>query len=487
MHPKRLDDQRLVHDACGTWGEDVEHRIGFAARDVAKLSGPRGDITGDGIELGDDRIVRVEVNLANVLADIPNDLATVLVVDASRSMSDDQLKAQRDTVRAYLRSAPGSRVQVIAFSRYAKPLLSGWMSAKPARAAADAALKKLVLENGSNLDAGLGEASTWLSRIKGTKRIVLITDQRLAKRLQSLPAEALKQAVPPGTLVHVVVATENAGTMYRDDDAKLAGLAAATEGMLVQGGPDDDDRPVDATRLVRPIELEYMTLSTPGWTQISNDEGEPLCDNDVTLAQGRACMWWGQSKRDAGKPITIGGKLWNKKITHVVTPSVARALDFARELSMHGGLSKEQRAQIDELARGVNDKWSLYVTWGGPGTYELLGGGGGEGAVCGCGAPGTIGHGTGTGTGAMTTNRVQVPLEQQLADKLSTCRLGTERVTVEVELTVQEIADVHVKAKTAQGAEKHRIEQCVAEVVWASAPTIVKPRDYQVMTFVAGG
>ncbi|MCX5744321.1 MAG: hypothetical protein NT062_17665 [Proteobacteria bacterium] len=316
---------------------------------------------------------------------------------------------------------------------------------------------------------------------------MLITDQRLARRLQSLPAEALKQAVPPGTLVHVVVAIEHAGTMYRDDDAKLAGLAAATEGMLVQGGPDDDARPVDATRLVRPIELEHVTLSTPGWTPSANDEGEPRCDDDVTLAQGRACRWWGQSKRDAGKPITIGGKLWNKNITHVVTPSMARPLDVARELSMHGGLSNEQRAQLDDLARGVNDRWSLYVTWGGPGTYALLGGGTGEGAVCGCGAPGTIGHGSGTGTGTTTTNRVQVPLEQQLADKLATCRLGTERVTVEVELTVQEIAEVHVNAKTAQGGEKHRLEQCVAEVVWASAPTIVAPRDYQVMTFVAGG
>jgi hypothetical protein len=472
--PSATDDELDV--ACGRPTED---RVwtGFASHDVARLpSGARVDVAGDRVDLGGETFARVELGLANVLADIPRDLATVLVIDNSRSLGPDEQAAQRELVQAYLKRVPSSRVQVVAFARHAQPLLSGWMNAGSTAATVDQALARLVPQNGSNFDAGLAEAATWLRKLEGTRRVVLITDELMADRLQSTTAPTLKQLLPAGTLVHVVIPDPSPGTHLRDDDGRLAPLAAATEGMRMRIGAAEA-APLDATRLVRPTSLDDLAITAPGWTALTAQDREQACENELSLDEGGACTWWGKST--SRQPITIEGKIWGKLFMRVVTPSLARATDLVRQLSTHPVLPAELRDLADQQARAVNSKWSLYAAWGGPGTYEVHGAGGSS-ATCGCDGPGSIGHGGATGHGTIGT-LPQIDLRTQLADQLATCKLGSERVQVKVELTWAEIVDVHVTARQPDHA------RCVAEVVWASAPQIHQRVPYQTVEFVAGG
>lgn len=469
-----------VEAACGKATED---RVwtGFASRDLANLpSGARIAASGDRADLGSETIVRVELGLASALADIPRDLATVIVVDNSRSIEPNELEAQRQIVQGYLKAAPASRVQLVAFARFAHPILAGWMNASSSAPSITKALARFVPQNGSNVDAGLAEAATWLRKIQGTRRVVLITDERMAKRLQTMTADALKQRLPPGTLLHVVVPSSHTGTFHRDDDGALAPLAAATEGMRMQIGPAEPDQPRTMVELVRPTSLDRLKLTAPGWEPLSASDREPPCEDEQQLDEGAGCTWWGKSKPTNTQPITIEGKLWGKTFKRVVTPTLARAQDLVRQLSMHPVTPSELREIADEQARAVNGKWSLYAAWGGTGTYEVHGGAGSSSGICGCDAPGRIGHGIGVGNVRLGTSQ-QTDLRAQLADQLATCNLGTERVQVDVELTLTEIVDVHARAQRPEHA------RCVEEVVWASAPTIANPRPFQVMSFVAGG
>ncbi|MDX2091870.1 MAG: VWA domain-containing protein [Kofleriaceae bacterium] len=466
--------------ACGL---PTDERVwtGFANKDVAKLpSGARVAVSGARTDLGDQTIARVEVTLANVLADIPGDLATALVIDNSRSLATDERTAQREIVAAYLKGAPASRVQVVAFARHAKPLLSQWTVAASGAPAIEQRLTRMVAENGSNVDAGLAEAGTWLRKIGGTRRVVLITDEHMAARLQATPAEVLQRLLPPGTLLHVVVPSAMPGLHERDDNGKLAPLAAITKGIRMLIGSAESTAALDVSRLLRPTSLDELALTAPGWSALAAHERGLTCESGGSLLQGGACTWWGQGARGSTPSITVEGKIWGTAFKRVVTPSRAHATDLVRELSLHPVLPSELRDVADAEARAVNAKWSLYAAWGGPGTYETRGGAGFSGEICSCDAPGGFGRGSHTGHGAPTPP-AQVDLRTQLAAQLATCNLGNERVAVDVELTFAEIVDVHVRATQPRHA------QCVAEVVWESAPQIAHLRPFQIMSFVAGG
>ena len=147
---------------------------------------------------------RIEVDLAAQVSHVPEDLFTVFVIDASRSMAATELDAQAEVIKSYVANAPRSHVQVVAYARKARPLLPGWMPASHAAARIDRELDQLVTANGSNVDAGLVEASKWLADVKGTRRIVVLTDQRLSDRVAGIAMDALRETLPKGTLAHVV-------------------------------------------------------------------------------------------------------------------------------------------------------------------------------------------------------------------------------------------------------------------------------------------
>lgn len=480
----RATDDTLA-DVCPTNGEEAGMWLGFASPELARrASGDRFGVSADRVDLAGDSIVRFELDVATMLGDAPRDLATVLIVDGSRSISDDDREAQRALVESYLDKAPGSRVQVVAVARTAQAVLPAWTRASKAHAAVDAALRSLVPRNGSNFDAGLAEAATWLKRLDGTRRVVLVTDERMATRLAHASDTALRGILPPGTLLHVVVLSSGSG-LQRDDEAKLASLARSTEGFAVRLGTIPDDDGPDATMLVRPISIDRFTIVAPGWDSLPRDRDGPPCDDEMDVHEGHGCTWWRQHHGVDAPPITVEGWIWGTRLSRTLTPDRSRARDVTRELSMMGLVPSELHALAEAHAQAVNATWSLYGAWGGTAGYDgPFGGGTGFGAICGCGRIGTIGHGSGTGSGM--ARRDPPSLRDQLEPAIEACTLGTESVTVALELTGIEIADVHVTVSGPPPAEGRRVEQCVREVVWAASPLIATPRDHQLVSFVVG-
>jgi hypothetical protein len=480
-----------VIEACAIAADPEERVLGFPARELAtRPSGERLGGTAGRLALGTDHVVRVELDLAAALSEIPRDLATVILVDTSRSMSASELEVQRELALSYLREAPESRIQVIAFARTARSLLPAWSIASQALPRLQRELEALAPRNGSNFDAGLAEAGRWLSRVEGTRRVVLITDEQFAEQLAARPPASFRALLPPDTLVHVV-ATDPGGTaIQRDDETLLAPLATSTEGLAVRLGAIDQHA-VDATMLLRPIELAHVTVSAPGWKMIKPDDAAHVCggdpsDNPDALGEGTACTWWGQGTAVSG-PISIAGLVWNKRVTRVLRPDPAQARGVARELSALHTLDETAQLGADAAAHAVNDQWSLFARWGGHGSYgENLVGGGTSG--CGC-IDGTIGTGT-IGGGAFDGIAIpKLDLRAQLEAAVAACHIDRDRVDVDLEMTMLEIVDVRVRVsprvrKTPD--EIRALGTCVTEALWDATPMLPHPQRHATYAVTLG-
>ena len=477
-------DGESLGQICGRSGEgEIDGSwIGFASTETTRRkSGDRVSVSADRVDLGDESFVRLELDVASMLADVPRDLATVLIVDGSRSLSVNDRAAQRALLASYLAKAPRSQIQVVSFARTAQALLPEWTDAASARASVDQALRFVVPRNGSNFDVALAEAATWLARIDGTRRVVLVTDQRMATRLSSMSDASLQRMLPAGAVLQVVVVGPGTG-LTRDNELRLGSLATLTGGIAATLGNDNADAEVDATILVRPVSVDRLKIVASGWEPVSHEHGAQDCTEGLDVVEGKACTWWAAGQRASVAPITVEGWVWGKRLTRIVTPDRTHDLDVARELSMSGGLTEDLRERVDTRARAVNSTWSLYATWGGTAGYDGPGGGGtGWGTICGCGSMGTIGHGSGTGSGHAPEPALD--LRAQLLPALESCTIGDAKIAFAIELTDIEIADVHVTARNLPTADRQRVEACVAEVVWASSPKIPRPRDHQVVSF----
>lgn len=385
---------------------------------------------------------RVELDLARELEEVPADLATAIVIDGSRSVSADEREAQRAIVASYVRHAPHTMVQVIGYARRARALLPSWAATDVAAPRIDRELRALTGRNGSNIDAGLAEAGAWLSRLAGTRRVIVFTDERVATRLETETGEAWANLLPAGTLVHVIALRDDKGPLERDDNVTFAALAQLTGGIGVAGTLAPD---VDATLLVRPTSLDRVEVKGNGWDDLSGS-----CGAD-RMPAGTSCTWLGKGTPSAG-PIVIDGLLWNRPMKRVVVPDPSQARSIARELSVLGGLGAMQ-AEVDRAAMAVNDVWSLYAAWGGDGGYaERLGFGHGGGGIGGSTDTATIVDTIGT-----TRITPEVDLSAQLAGPLAAC--GDAHGTIEIDLTLDEIVDVAVAVASAQ-------QQCLEDAVW---------------------
>jgi hypothetical protein len=480
-------NEKAVTAACEPPSDDGfdEPRtwIGFAAPELSrKPSGDRVGAFAGRLPLGEEHIVRVELGLAGHLGDVPRDLATVVLVDGSRSMSPEEAEAQRQLVASYLRAAPDSRVQVLAYAHTSRPLLPGWTSAAQAAGRVDRELRGLAPRNGSNFDAALSDAAEWLERIQGTRRIVLVTDERMADRLEATPPATLRRLLPPGTLVQVVAVDERAGEPRRDEDAKLAALAAATDGMAVRVGPLDDPKQLDATLLVRPISFDMIKVKAPGWTELDISPERAKCGNEAAglLPEGQSCTWWGEGDVSSG-PVVVEGLLWGKRVQRLLRPDASRARDIAREISARDVVGEKVKEKVDGLARAVNTHWSLYVEWDGPERYSGGFGFGMSGGVSGCGCGGSHDIGIGVGRGHLAVGWDPPDLASQLRPLLTACHVENMRVSVTLEMTLVEIVDLTASLDfptDSPTAIQRKQQACVEEALWEATPMVrhVEPR-----------
>ncbi|MFT3694850.1 MAG: VWA domain-containing protein [Kofleriaceae bacterium] len=416
----------------------------------AKTATDRIAIRGERLDLEANHYAHAELALAGRISDVPNDLATVFVIDASRSMTEADVIAMQRTIESYAQHAPHSQIQVVAYARKARVLLPTWTNARAAVPRITRELANLTLANGSNADAGLDVAGNLLKDVKGTRRVVLFDDEMLPDRVSGISAEKLKQLLPAGTLVHVVAlgnffaGREGFG---RDDTISFAPLAIATEGWAARVFGGDK---LDAEELVRPIALDQIELKTTGWDRgVFDVEGSCIDRNvDERMTEGSGCEWWAGADYAAGN-ITLDALVWNHKIHREIT----LADDGERLARSYAGEGRPED-DVQEAAHAVTQRWSLAVSWGGTGTYAFEPRGGTSGWGCGCdGAPGTIGHGMGGQARIRTTSDVQ----QQVAGVTAKCHAGPS--TIELELTQHEIVGVTVTSSPDD-------RDCLTEAVW---------------------
>ncbi len=435
------------------------------------------------LPLASQDFARVELDLSREISTVPRDLATVFVVDGSRSVEPAQVDAQRAVIASYLQHAPQTRVQVIAYARKAQALLPAWTSAADAAPRIDRELGALAPRNGSNLDLGLAEAGAWLSRIEGTRRIVLFTDELIASRLSETDPVALKRLLPPNTLVHVVAVESGDSPVVRDDAIGLASLATATDGLPARAGLADDGT-ADAEVLVRPISIDELKIDAPGWTAapVTPSNGACPLDPGSSLAEGRSCTWWGSGDSGSG-PITIVGLVWGHRFERTIDPDPHQALAAARELSMMDGLADEVAHEVLQAALAVNEVWSLFATWskGGYGDLEETGSGRGGFGTC-CGTLGTVGHGIGSSFGTPALD-----LKAQLANAIAACHANEQRIDLTIETTRDEIVDVAVELDSALSPRVARpLKACVEDATWDTFLALADAPDHAT-THVAFG
>jgi len=451
------------------WSEAASTWLALPTRELA--SQPAGDARigarGGRFVDGATQAARIELALSSTLAAVPGDLVTAFVVDDSRSVIDG-LDTQRAVIRSYLRHAPGAAVQVIAFDHSARALLPKWSRASVSARAIDRTLAALDPRNGSDLDTGLAEAGRWLARQPGTRRVVVFTDELFPERVAALDPARLAGLVPAGTVVHVVTVDRGVASLARDDEAALAPLAAATEGMAVSSSGDDA---LDALALVRPTSLDHVRVIAPGFHQLDTASASgamcvtPGIATPIDLAQGTACTWWATGPT-ALDEITVEGLVWGRRWREVVPLGDPASVEVAREL---GGVLQPDRAPAlaaaaDLAARAVNSRWSLLATWGGGNGYgdEL----GTSGSISGCGCGGGASHDVGISYGHV---RVTGPdVEHQIGAAIAVCRKPGDGSAVEIglETTREEIVGVTATITGLPAAAATVMRACVEAAVW---------------------
>jgi hypothetical protein len=422
---------------------------------------------------------RVEVALANQISHVPADLYTVFVIDASRSVSGAGLETEAQLVLSYMKHAPQTQIQVIAYSRKARALLPGFMMASLATPRLERELAALQTANGSNVDIGLVEAGTWLAHVDGTRRVVLFSDQHLGDRVDGIGAPALRDSLPSGTLVHVVAIDDDESTfqraLTRDDDIAFAHVAIDSEGAALRGRTDDEGH-IDALQLVRPIALEHVVLKTPSWKPLEVDRASPSCpiDGSADLAEGSGCVWWGDGEANAGA-IQLEGLLWNHEVRRALVPTESSRM-LARMLTgFHATLDAAEK-EIRIAAHAVNEEWSLIATWGGSDGYADEEGFGMTGVGYGC-SGGSRDIGIGSGTSGMLGR--QGSIADQISRATQKCHV-TSQIEIDLELTLDEIVDVAVTA------QDPTVRACVTEAVWDVPLALTNPSQHDRTTVVVG-
>ena len=465
---KTKGDDPLI-EACGTSGsiEDVEW-VSFAAPALAKrpVGEARIGAFAGRLPLGHEDLARVEIDLASELTIVPPDLHTAIVNDHSRSLTSDEVETERAVVASYLEHVPAqTRIQVIAFARHATPLLAAWMPAASARARIDREIRALAPRNGSNVDAAIAEAGRWLSSVKGTRRLIVIGDDRLNTHVEAMTGAELKALLPENTLVHVVSVSMGTTGLQLIDRTELGGLADLTEGIAVGAGLDNSsDHPtLDASMLVRPLGLDNLVIDGGGWDGVGMGIGTCPMEG-VPLPEGESCVFWARGSTIASA-ITIEAFLWGHKIKRTVFPDATSARHLARELSVSSqSFDEDERNRIDRAALAVNSAWSLIATWGGKAGRNEDGGFGfgrsgfGPGGCC-----GTVRDTVGVTTGSI---RQKLDLQAQIAPIVKKCGAKTP-LKILLHTTLEEIDEVSVTTK-----EPASVQTCIEEGLWDLAIAI---------------
>jgi hypothetical protein len=406
-----------------------------------------------------------------VLSVVPRGANVVVLLDASRTMSEQQVVASRHAARAYLHhfGGTGAQVAVVPFDRFARPRSSGFVGVSEAMR--DLAAAPPTRANGSAIDAALTHARSLLESASATapRRVLLVSDLETRSAL-SVPQ--MRAALPAGTVLHVSTISAGPANLNRDDSAddRWGGVARATGGLLWSARAQaDDDAPARDVfeEWARPVRIHKVKLELPGlpdetYESASLEEGEEV--DKLALVPG-------------GSPfLRISGEVWSRKVNEMAPASMDEgrrwsALAFGSPV-LHE-LNEREMMPLAFFGRAVSPVTSYLAIEPGvrPSTEGLEGSGFGSGS-------GRLGGSHRTRPvfmrmGMIDTFDRQAFLSARLRDAWRSCG-GSDGAgaVVSIQTTRDEIVDVAFATPPQSFAAA---QGCFREAIWA----IELPADFK--------
>ncbi|HOX46504.1 MAG TPA: VWA domain-containing protein [Myxococcota bacterium] len=423
-------------------------------------------------------VVRLEIDAGVPLRPAPRGASVVFVLDASRSFRREGLLAALQLVEAYAAHLPDARFEVVLFHRRAERLLVGDQAFTPAPRL-EAALKqaaavpgRLEVQNGSHLEAGLGLAAELLRGRRGPRRIVAVTDGRMRTRYEDAWSDQALAPLGKRALLHVVELVPgqegDEAELSREDDALLAPLALARGGILatLDQGCTRRDYALASLELVRPVRLDgFRVLGRQRGAEI---ELEGL-EVPPTLDEGTQLRYM-ELSGSAPDFVVVEGRLWAEPFSRVV-PAEAR---FSERVVPALVIGSELVDDLDELAQlrlataaGAVSPQTSYLSIE-PGARPSLEGleRGERSGVSGMGARGSAGVSVGAASASKKPDLTGelTRLARQATRDCFQGEAAEDRLTVSLEVTLDELVDVFLPEPDQAGAPLRR---CVEEALWA--------------------
>jgi len=406
------------------------------------------------------------VEVAPKLSTVPKDASVIVILDASRSLTNAQRSAELAAARAYLGHFVGAdaNVEVLTFARKVSARHEGFIPAKDA--IADLAKLTLKTGNGSAIDEAFAEAKRRLSArpANSPKRVIAITDLRTRAAITPETVASLSSAI--GGVVHLATIEEGTPFVDRDDDTPWAKVARPTGGVFWRARASASAKDAASMTKVyeewaRPVRIDRIALTAVGVTAgglglpSTMHEGDGFEDLRITGF--------------APPALAIAGELWSTPIKTKVEPTEEQnrlwsALVFGSPL-MHD-LKEPEMMTLAMKGHAVSPVTSYLAIEPGvrPSTEGLE-----ESESFGFGGLGLsgIGHGGGGGMkiGVLDLFDRRAFLRGELAKALKTCGAGTRTITVRFETTLQEI--VSAKTTALSGTKDDVLKTCMEEAAWA--------------------
>jgi hypothetical protein len=415
------------------------------------------------IPLAKDRsFVRFHLETAPKLSTVPKGAYVVVLIDASRSIDEEQGAAMVAAARSYLSHFEGGKASVLLFDRAVRPALRGGEAFVSARRAA-AELKHVAIErkNGSRMDDALARADRLLASAPAgaARRVVLLTDLQTRA---SLTAENTKGSLKSGALLHIATLGEGSPTIDRDDEDPWSTVALSTGGVLWRGAASLKREDEGAMRRVfeewaRPVRLHHV--------KVTLEQGQPqeLSSAPETLDEGEGIEEIAIQKETVAR-VDLRGQLWASPVHKAITPDDREGDRWAALVfgsSVLHDIKEEEMMEIAMRGRAVSPVTSyLAIEPGVRPSTEGLDWSGGQGFGSGFGRLGATRM---RGSGRLSFDHMAF-LKGALAPAWAACGGGGRPATVTLETTRAEVVDV--PSVRAEGVASSSPLACLEAATW---------------------
>lgn len=409
-------------------------------------------------------LVSFHVEAAAKLGEVPRGASVVVLIDASRSLTEEETRAAKATASAYLSHYSDANVEIMLWNRRAHELFGTFVPVETAKLE----LEKLTISrgNGSAIDEALARADARLAKAKGSaKRIVVLTDLRTRSQLS--PERIRGRLGKSGALIHIgVIDGVRAPLLTRDDEHLWNKLTRPTGGLVWMAGMSaalDDRAAMKAAyeELARPMRLDHLKVSVPGMTE------DDLSMFPEALDEGQGI----ESERINAKQVPwveVKGELWATPVRRMIMPDEAEgrlqsALVFGSSL-LHE-LTEEEMMPLALRGQAVSPVTSYLAIEPGvrPSTEGLNDsesfGGGGIGVMGFGSGSGGVGHGV-----SLRMSELSRILRDALLASWEACGGGDRAIDVDIETTLREIVHVRVHPSVPSMPDA---ERCLEESAWA--------------------